>query len=276
MQSAPRYHHQVDALGFGANEYLYVSDRLLGDIYEQVTASRRKTGASVGIKLGFLTVNSVPRNLGINRYRIAEEVTELLSPITGSLAYPSTFIRFRTLASWFDLYVREQKYRVAWIVAEQSGNEGHFLVALCGGIDNYIGYSPVPTSKLEGWKPSAVKGLIDIIASCSKQPRKFKDAHPGGEEEIRNIVFEAAHISMGLQDHDHSQFIGTGMVEILARVYFALGSQAEPIRLRRLMRGGVASYDGIFVGAPLWVRVRRDLNAIQSHNGGMMVVDVPL
>jgi hypothetical protein len=129
----------------------------------------------------------------------------------------------------------------------------------------------------EGWKPSAVKGLIDIVASCSDR-RRFKDIPPGSEEEATEIVMEAAHLSMSLQDRDDSEFIGSGRMEILARVYFNAVSEGGGLRLRRFVTGDVSSFEGILVGAPLWVRTVPHLvkRAPGADHGGVMVVEVPV
>lgn len=152
----------------------------------------------------------------------------------------------------------------------------HYLACLCGSIENYVGYQPGPVSR-EGWKPSAVKGLIDIVASCSDR-RRFKDIPPGSVEEATEIVMEAAHLSMSLQDRDDSEFIGSGRMEILARAYFNTVSEGGGLRLRRFVTGEVSSFDGIFVGAPLWVRTVPHLveRAPGADHGGVMVVEVPV
>jgi hypothetical protein len=235
-------------------EYIYISDRLIGDLHERITAHKStRRLEELRLTLPFLSVNNKPRDLGINKYKVAADVTKSIQMLTGSLAYPSKFVRFIADVKWFDLYIREQKYRVAWLIGNQDGDEGKYLISLCGSIDNYVGYE-TGKDKKRGWQPSSVEGLRNIVASCSKG-RRFKDSHPEDSDEIENIVLESAHLSMGLEDHEDSEFIESGEMEVLARVYFGMAAeQGSRIHLRRIIGGRSDSFDAVYIGAPLWVR----------------------
>jgi hypothetical protein len=264
----------VDTLQIVNTEYIYISDRLIGDLHDRIMAY--KSGRQIEelrLTLPFLSANSKPRNLGINRYKMVADVTEFIRELTGSLAYPSKFVRFIAGVKWFDLYIAEQKYRVAWLIGNQNGDEGKALISLCGSIDNYIGYEAEKVKK-HGWKPSSVQGLRNIVASCTKG-RRFEDSYPEDHAEIEAIVLESAHLSMSLEDHEDSEFIGSAEVEVLARLYFGMtADQADRIHLNRIIAGESDAFDAVYLGAPLWVRTVPTSELFEPTGDGPVVLEI--
>lgn len=267
-----------DAVATFSSEYIYVSDRLVGDIVDQLDAasSRRETGA-VQIRPPFLAVESRLRDLGVNRYAQAARATDAVADLTGSFAYPGPFVLGLARVSWWDLKITERPtVRVAWLVARQEGDEGRFLVAMCGSLEHFVGYR-ADTNEPAGWRPSALPGLANVLKAFDhRSGRKWKiNAEPTtSEDAAKEMLLEAAHVSMVL-DEDSDSPIGVGRMEVLARIFYAMRGA---IRLRNYRTQETEVFDGLYLGTPLWIRTPPEVHAPDEGSalgyGGMRVIEI--
>lgn len=210
-----------DAITAFSSEYIYVSDRLVGDIIDQLEAAgTRREAGTFQIRAPFLALESRLRNLGLNRYAQAARASEAVADLTGTFAYPGDFVFGRAQVSWWDLKVTEAPIvRVAWLVARQEGDEGRFLLAMCGSLEHYIGYR-TEGKEPAGWRPSGLPGLANVLMAFNhRRGRKWKvNPEPvANEETVREMLLEAAHVGMVLDEEADSP-IGVGRMEVLARL----------------------------------------------------------
>jgi hypothetical protein len=257
-----------DAIAALSSEYIYISDRLAADIVDQVAAARtkRRLGA-IQIRPPFLSIETRDRNLGTNRFAMAAEATDAVADLTGSFAYPGPFVRGRAKVSWWDLKTDVGQYRVAWLVAEQTGDEGRYLLSLCGSLQHYIGYDAKGT-KVRGWRPSAVEGMHNIVAAYHGRPRRFDPAPPEDDETVRFLIGEATHISLVMDEaSDHP--IGSSRMEVLAREWYRMSG---PLRVHNYRTGEHEQFDGLSVGTPLWVRTIPDAHPIGPSHGDVRLL----
>jgi hypothetical protein len=259
----------TDAISALASEYIYISDRLVADIVDQVEAARaKKTVGAIQIRPPFLSVETRDRNLGMNRYALAAAATDAVGDLTGSLAYPGPFVLARAKVTWWDLKTDVGQYRVAWLVAEQSGDEGRYLLSMCGSLQHYLGYDSKKT-KVKGWRPSAVEGLRHIVAAYHGRPRRFDATPPESEDAIKLLLGEATHISLVL-DETWDNPIGSARMELLARVWYG----TKFTRMFNYRTGTHEEFDGVYVGTPLWVRTVANAHPIESSFGGVKIIEI--
>jgi Family of unknown function (DUF7019) len=268
----------TDAVKAFGSEYVYVSDRLINDIVDQLAAAEGRLGVgNMQFKLPFFALESRYRDLGINRYAQAGRATEAVADLTGSFEVPGPFVRGRAQMSWWELKVTEHPVvRVAWLVARQAGDHGSFLLSMCGSLEHYIGYQP-GADTAAGWRPSALPGLANVLKAFNhRSGRKYKvDPNPPNDQEaVRTMLLEAAHVGMFLDEEKHAP-IGVGQMEVLARVYYAMQGQ---IQLRNLRTYEVERFDGVYLGTPLWVRTPPSLrdsgDTADQRYGGMTIIDI--
>jgi hypothetical protein len=267
-----------DAVKAFATEYVYVSDRLIGDIIGQLDAAKGSLGiGSIELRPPFLALESRFRDLGINRYAQAMRATDAVVDLTGSFELPGDFILGRAQVSWWDLKVTEHPVvRVAWVVARQEGDHGAFLLSMCGSLEHFIGYSSNDNAPA-GWRPSALPGLANVLKAFNhRNGRKYKvdPGQPSDEDVVKTMVLEGAHVAMVL-DQDEDSPIGVGYMEVLARVYYGLRGR---VRLRNLRTYEVEEFDGVYLGTPVWVRTpprfQNPGEDAPPGYGGMRIIDI--
>jgi hypothetical protein len=253
-----------DAIQTFSSDYIYISDRLVADIVDQVEAAATKQKLSkFQLKLPFLSIETRDRDLGDNRYALAVEATEAVMDLTGTLAHPGPFVLAEATLTWWDIYVDHGQYRVAWLVAEESGEDGRYLFTMCGSLDHYLGYDATKT-KQQGWRPSTLEGMRDIVAAYHRQPRKFNADPPDTNASIEKLVLEASHVSLLLNPETDGP-LGVAKMQLLARVWQGMYGSIKVFNYRT---SKTELFDGLFVGTPLWVRTP----PIQAAVRGMRVI----
>jgi hypothetical protein len=259
------------------HQYIYTSERLLREVYQQAQSHPqggiRLTGATLATPVGTLSAGVGPRpDHPDNVFWLAEFAQGVLKEQTCSLpalddqiraasSNPEGFhlgaqtqdrhlgttleptglyLRATLELTWHWLPVVNIPDGVAWMYAihDDPDTERRTLVGLCGSIKNYRGSIPGSSDPVPG-DPWYPSSLMGLrrIFAARAEEEAVKDIE--GHEAADGSVFLATRLT----SLHRRYIIGAGWVEVLAEV---LVQTELPFK--------IDGYDAIVLGAPLWVR----------------------
>ncbi|MDI6106029.1 hypothetical protein QLQ12_46440 [Actinoplanes sp. NEAU-A12] len=147
--------------------YIYLSRRIINDLYDQHEAHSRGMEVNVTAKIPGIDLKASGRKQVDNYYWLARQVTEAVRDNTGTLLDPGTYVRARMEVTWAEVPFLEGGFRVAWMSCFADTKEGPAFAALCGSLQNFVGYSEGEDHRYRGWYPSAPVGMAKLVSSFS-------------------------------------------------------------------------------------------------------------
>jgi hypothetical protein len=147
--------------------YIYISRRIVRDLYRQHSAHARSVDLEVDVTAPVIGVKARGgQRKGENDYWLAQKVTQYIRDNTGTLLDPGVYVRARMDVTWAEVPFLEGGYEVARLSCYADTEAGRAFVALCGSLRNYEGYFP-GGDEYRGWYPSRSTGMQRLLASFS-------------------------------------------------------------------------------------------------------------
>jgi uncharacterized protein DUF7019 len=222
--------------------YIYISRRLVRELYQQHRANRQAPNITLTAKLPGINVQASPGEQPENDYWLARKATDIVRDNTGSLLDPGTYIRATMDVTWADLPFLEGGYEVAWLTCVADTDEGPVFAALCGSIGNYVGYSP-GESQSRGWYPSRATGMERLLKSFSADNDDVDAAAEWGGGDNPEMVISSAFTIAATLGRGH--IAGHARLEVLFQVFRYLD-----YRQNTGLRNG--QLRAAMIGTPIW------------------------
>ncbi|MFI6232734.1 DUF7019 family protein [Micromonospora sp. NPDC050784] len=156
--------------------YIYISRRIVRNIFDQHEAYSRGVGLDVTAKIPGVDLKASARRRENNDYWLARQVTEMISDNTGTLLHPGMYVRARMEVTWAEVPFLEGGHRVAWLSCFADTEEGPAFAGLCGSLGNFEGYSAGENDRPRGWYPSAPVGMARLVSSFSGDREDVSEA----------------------------------------------------------------------------------------------------
>jgi hypothetical protein len=241
------------------HDYVYVSRRLLRDVYDMAGGGRGLSLERVQAK-GHVNVLAAgvegsadfgrPAAAVDNPYSLAEfalrALKDRIDPLAGARRH--RYVRAVLPLTWLSLPVLYMPEPVAWMFANFTDDRaGETFVGLCGSVANYRHRVPAeaPAPNAVQWYPSSPEGLRAIVEAmvARREQDALRDLTRAAPA-IEDVVAMATRLSWGERPSAHT--LGSDTVEVLAQVFVAERGVVSRWTDRRI--------DTLVLGAPLWVR----------------------
>jgi len=217
--------------------YIYLSKRILTNLYHELEAVRPKWKIETKLGAPFSTISIGKKEPSTeNLIWLAKKVTEAVSDQTGDLLYPGKYVRATVPMTCAELQSSGYpKSTVAWMHSWFESAEGTVFLALCGSVHNYEGYSPGDISNFRGWFPSSPPGLHRLIRYSALD---YNDDINVMDSSTAHLILKGAlEISRRLPTE---WVIMRQEVEVLLEVFASVEQSREGFR-------------SAIVGTPIWV-----------------------
>lgn len=222
--------------------YIYLSRRLLRDLYDQHEAERRRRRLSAEVRApGFALRSEGREDPTDNPFWLAKQATEAVSDHTGTLMDPGRYVRTKLFLTWSQVPFREDSYKVAWMWAIERPETGPVFVALCGSLRNYLAYDSYDHQTADGWFPSSADGLRYLVRCFAHAKDDPYSAAQRPQEITVPRLLGTAYAITDVLGIGHQ--IGQAEMEVLFEVF----EYADDITL------GSVRYRRALIGTPLWV-----------------------
>jgi hypothetical protein len=218
-------------------DFVYISKRLLRDLYKQHMSDKRGAGLDTLLAAGFGAGGRLKTAQPDNEYWLVRQVTEAVRDNTGTLLQPGRYVKCTLMTTWAAIPFMREGTTVAWLEATADTDEGPAFLALCGSLSNLRGSRP--DELRGGWFPSSAGGLTQIVRAFGRgnnDPRRFIHA---GDDELAELFT----VAYGLARSPTATYrIDTRELEILFEVFYSEDD---------LTLNGVR-YRRTFFGTPVW------------------------
>lgn len=228
-------------------DYIYLSRRLLTDLFEHDEAVRTRWRGSFGFNLRFLFGQFNRSDVDKTNLRaLAKESSRLVSDNTGDLATPGVYVRDR-----LELYAGEFEPLMGWTGGKVACYRGEsfddagcrVLLALFGSASNVVGRRATEGSG-DGFYPSDMHGLYSILDAA----RERADPEIQLDYRLDDLqMSEQARVSEAISFVNGGARQAIGAHDFLARVFF----DVEKFEIDHRLVGRV------IIGTPLWIATPR-------------------
>lgn len=225
------------------SEYLYLSRRLLTDLFMHEEATSSRTRMTFDITVPFLRVHVQRRAPNLDNLRdLARRSSELVSDQTGTIADPGYYIGgecqahlgvFSPLMGWREGKIACLRIDVA------NGDDERTVVALFGSARNVVGWRGEDELETD-FHPSDAAGLYSIIDAARERDDPEVDLEYRWDDAA---LSDEARADAALMLARAGARRPVGRVKFLAKVFQEFD--------QRDLRG--ESVDRLIVGAPIWV-----------------------
>jgi hypothetical protein len=225
-------------------QFVYVSKRLLDDLYKQHVSSKRGSRLDSVSVAGTGVSGRIKTAQPDNEYWLAREVTKIVQDNTGSLLYPGKYVKCELEMTRATIPFSEERTTVAWFEGERETEEGSIFVALCGSVQNLRGAAP-PTELKGHWFPSSAEGLTQVVRAFGRgnnDPRQFLRAEPEELPGLFSFAYGKA------RSPTATYRIETRRLEMVFEVFYELDHAKVPKAPDSYLRHA-------YFGTPLWAAI---------------------